>query len=529
MKKTPRKSGKSSKTSSPLRFEVKLGAPDFAKVAAHALTTVNVLAVYQDNAQKAMAPKGAIPAAVDLIEKLRKTEAYTAKAGTISFLRFAVNGGTESLLLVGGGKPAGSEEEKFRQAGGQAWARILAEKCDLVRVNVSSFVDVSGLKTEHSPVRLVRAFAEGMALAAYDYRGLKTDAAAKKPLPSVKVEFYTKDTKLKNELQSEVAEVAATAIAVALTRDWSNLPSNIGTPTYYADQASQLARQFGLKVRILTEKDCVREKMGLFLGVGQGSKQEVRLVVVEYVPAKAKKKLCLVGKGVTFDSGGISIKPGLRMEDMKHDMTGAATVLGATVLASLWGSAHHVIAVMAFAENMPDGGAINPGNVLTSRSGKTVEVLNTDAEGRLILGDALDFAQDMKPDAIVDVATLTGAVSVALGKYACAILGNDEEFIQQVQGSGSTHSERIWELPLWDDYFDDMRSDVADMRNVANDANGGTIRGAIFLKQFIRPGQAWAHLDIASTAYGLTHLPYLPKKGASGLYVRTLAQLAMDL
>jgi leucyl aminopeptidase len=189
---------------------------------------------------------------------------------------------------------------------------------------------------------------------------------------------------------------------------------------------------------------------------------------------------------------------------------------------------NRIIAVMAFTENMPDGNAIQPGNVLTSRAGKTVEVINTDAEGRLILADVLDYAQDFKPDAIIDVATLTGAVAIALGKFCCGILGNDEELIQSVRRAGEVNGERIWELPLYDEYFDDLRSDYADMRNSANDSYGGTIRGAAFLKQFIKKGMRWAHLDIAATANGVTHLSYIPKRGASGIYVRTLAQFAAD-
>ena len=348
----------------------------------------------------------------------------------------------------------------------------------------------------------------------------------------------TREKSLKAQLDTELSQVQATGEAVRVTRDWSNEPSNIGTPSYYAGEAKRLAQQFGLKCRILSEQEAKREKMGLFLGVGQGSVQENRLVVVEYSPKNLKKSpkengkngktIALVGKGVTFDSGGISIKPSAKMEDMKHDMTGAATVMGAILLASQWKVPNRVIAVMAFVENMPDGEAIQPGNILTARNGKTVEVINTDAEGRLVLADALDFAQDFKPDAVIDVATLTGAVSVALGKYCCGILGNDEELIGAIQRAGEAHGERIWQLPLFDEYFDDLKSDYADMKNSANDSNGGTIRGAMFLKQFIRKKTLWAHLDIASTAYNLGHSSYLPKKGASGAYVRTLARFVAD-
>jgi leucyl aminopeptidase len=252
---------------------------------------------------------------------------------------------------------------------------------------------------------------------------------------------------------------------------------------------------------------------------------------LEYIPtakSENQKTIAFVGKGVTFDSGGISIKPSMRMEEMKHDMTGAATLMGVTLLAAKMKVPNRIVTILAFTENMPDGSAIQPGNVITSRAGKTVEIINTDAEGRLILADVLDYAHEFKPDVIIDAATLTGAVSIALGKYCCGILGNDEGLIGAIRRCGNDTGERIWELPLFDDYFEDMRSETADMRNSCNDSYGGTIRGAIFLKQFIKKGQKWAHLDIAATAWGLTHLSYMPKRTASGLYVRTLARFAAE-
>jgi leucyl aminopeptidase len=254
---------------------------------------------------------------------------------------------------------------------------------------------------------------------------------------------------------------------------------------------------------------------------------------MEYRPkgvgrSKKSKTIALVGKGITFDSGGISIKPALRMEEMKHDMTGAATLMGALMLASMWKSPNRIVGIFAFTENMPDGTAIQPGNVITSRAGKTVEIINTDAEGRLILADVLDYAQEFKPDVILDSATLTGAVSVALGKHCCAILGTDDSVIEEVRSAGMKHGERIWQLPLYDEYFEDLKSDVADMKNSANDGLGGTIRGAIFLKQFIKKNTPWVHLDIAATAYNMSHLSYCPKRGGSGKYVRAVAQFCMD-
>lgn len=486
----------------------------------------DVIAVYQDGGKKAVPPHGSYGA---VVTRLRKADTFSGKHGSTQFVRFGGKGAAESCCLIGFGAPADMSEEKARQAGGHVWSKLCAEKAKSAAILVDSFFDTKGLSKDLAHVGLVRAFAEGMVLGAYQFKKHKSKSDDKYNGPA-KLTFVTKDKSLKQHLDGELKEVVAVAEAVQLTRDWSNEPSNYGTPEFYAEEAKRLAKQYGLKCTVLTEKEAEQEKMGLFLGVGRGAEREGRIVVMEYAPKGVEdaKTICLVGKGITFDSGGISIKPSAKMEDMKHDMTGAATVMGATILASMWGVHNRIVAIMAFTENMPDGTAIQPGNVLVSRSGKTVEVINTDAEGRLILADVLDYAHQFNPDAIVDVATLTGAVSVALGKYCCAVLGNDEQLVESVRRAGDVNGERIWELPLWDDYFDDLKSDTADMKNSANDANGGTIRGAIFLKQFIKKGTAWAHLDIAAVAYGVTHLPYMPKKGASGAYVRTLAQLAAD-
>ncbi len=323
------------------------------------------------------------------------------------------------------------------------------------------------------------------------------------------------------------------ANAVNVTRHWSNEPSNFGTPVFYAEEATRLAKEVGLKIRVLDEKECAKENMRLFLGVGQGSERESRVVILEHVPrrkgTKRPRKIALVGKGVTFDSGGISIKPSSFMENMKHDMTGAASVMGAMLLAARWEVSQHVIGLMAFTENMPDGHAIQPGNILTARNGKTVEIINTDAEGRLVLADALDYVQELKPDVVIDLATLTGAVGVALGKICSGLMGNDDGLIESLRKAGDRAGEKLWQLPLFDEYLEDIKSEVADLKNSVNDSSGGTIRGAMFLKQFIRKGVAWAHLDIAGVAYNVSHLPYFPKRGASGSMVRTLGQyLAND-
>ncbi|MBC7691882.1 MAG: leucyl aminopeptidase [Methylotenera sp.] len=509
----------------------------------------DLLVIYQDAGKKIIAPQGHY---APLVERFKKGEAFSARSGSIQYVRFGAVGKAENVMLVGFGQASELTEEKARLAGAHAWAKLSFEKARSVSIDVDSMLEARGLKAENAPaglVRVIRAFTEGLLMSAYKVdkktqapvlsKAGKGKVSTKSKSPAhdyfgpERLIFVTQDKDVKKELDHELTQVTSMAEAINVARDWSNEPSNIGTPEFYAAEAVRLAREHGIKCTILDEKAAAREKMGLFLGVGAGSEREGRIVVLDYTPKSAKgaplsKTIALVGKGVTFDSGGISIKPSMRMEDMKHDMTGASTIMGAILLAAKWKVPNRVVAILAFTENMPDGLAIQPGNVLVSRAGKTVEIINTDAEGRLVLADVLDYAHGFSPDAIIDAATLTGAVTVALGKHCCAVLGNDESLIQNLQRAGEMNFERIWELPLFDEYFDDLKSDYADMKNSANDGYGGTIRGAIFLKQFIKPGVAWAHLDIAGTAYGMGHLAYYPKKGASGAYVRTLAQFAAD-
>ncbi|MCM2277722.1 MAG: leucyl aminopeptidase [Oligoflexia bacterium] len=490
---------------------------------------VDVIAVFQDSGKKPIPPRSVYSGAV---ERLRRGDAFVARHGSTQFVRFGGKGSAESCLLVGFGAAAELTEEKVRSAGGNAWSRLVAEKCKTATIHIDTLFAAKGLPREPGHARLARAFAEGLVLGAYQF--LKHKSSAKSGddgyAGPAKISFLTQEKALKKQLDTELGQVMDIAECVQVTRDWSNEPSNHGTPEFYAAEARKLAKQHGLKITVLTEADAAREKMGLYLGVGQGAEREGRIVVLEYTPKGVKnpKTIAFVGKGITFDSGGISIKPSARMEEMKHDMTGAATVMGATMLAARWGAPNRIVAIMAFTENMPDGKAIQPGNVITARSGKTVEVINTDAEGRLILADVLDYAQDFKPDAVLDVATLTGAVSIALGKQAAGILGNDDQLVESIRRAGEVNGERLWQLPMWDEYFEDLKSDTADMKNSANDGYGGTIRGAMFLKQFIRKGTQWAHVDIAATAWAVGHLSYIPKRGASGLFVRTLAQFATD-
>jgi leucyl aminopeptidase len=313
------------------------------------------------------------------------------------------------------------------------------------------------------------------------------------------------------------------ADAVSLARDLINGPSNIVTPTYLANQARALARQFRLKVHVMPFARLKRLGFGGIVGVAQGSNHPAQFIVLDYRPSKPRATFALCGKGITFDSGGISIKPSAKMEQMKYDMSGAAAVLGTLKAAATLKLPHRIIGIIAATENLPSGTAQKPGDVLKTLSGKTVEVLNTDAEGRLVLADCLHYAKRFKPDACIDLATLTGACVVALGGEAIGLMTKDEKLAARISQAGKTTYERVWRLPLWDEYGPAMKSDIADLRNVTNTGEGGTITAGKFLEEFAG-GMPWAHLDIAGTAWTERDKPYIPK-GAVGIGVRLLLSL----
>ena len=312
-----------------------------------------------------------------------------------------------------------------------------------------------------------------------------------------------------------------------VARGLDNEPGNALTTTVFADRLAEIAGGDGLTVRILDEKELTTLGMGMLLGVGQGSHNPPRMVVIRHEPSGAAKSpvLGLVGKGVTFDTGGISIKPAENMERMKDDMAGGAAVASAMRAIAELKAPIRVVAVIPIAENMPGGHAIRPGDVLKSASGKTVEVLNTDAEGRLILGDALWYAQQLGATHLVDIATLTGAISVALGRVASGLFGTPPEFVELVRRIAERAGDRCWTMPLFEEYKDQLRSDIADMVNTGGRL-GGAITAALFLREFTG-GLPWAHLDIAGTAWADDARPFMPK-GPTGVGVRTLIELAFS-
>ncbi|MBB4892782.1 leucyl aminopeptidase [Streptomyces olivoverticillatus] len=325
--------------------------------------------------------------------------------------------------------------------------------------------------------------------------------------------------------KAAVERAAAVATEVNRARDLINMPSNDLNPKTFAAEAQAAAKEFGLKVEVLDEKALLKGGYGGLMGVGQGSANPPRLVRIAYTHAKAAKTLALVGKGITYDSGGISLKPAGHNETMKCDMSGAAAVFAAVVAAAKLGLEVNVTGWLALAENMPSGTATRPGDVLTMYSGKTVEVLNTDAEGRLVLADALTRASEENPDAIVDVATLTGAMVLALGNRTFGVMSNDDAFRTALYEIAGEVGEQAWPMPLPAELRKSMDSPVADMANMGERPGGGLVAG-LFLKEFVGEGITWAHLDIAGPAFHES-APYgYTPKGGTGSAVRTLVGLA---
>jgi leucyl aminopeptidase len=312
-------------------------------------------------------------------------------------------------------------------------------------------------------------------------------------------------------------EARAISEAVRIVREMGNAPGNLMTPTRIGERAQEVAKEIGVKCTVYGKKDIERMRMGGLLAVNKGSAEEPRFIVLEYAPKRAKQHVALVGKGITFDSGGISIKPAEKMEEMKFDMCGAAAVVGTVYAAAKLGLPVKVTGIIASTENLPSGSAYKPGDIITMMSGKTVEIVNTDAEGRMILGDALHYASQLKPDHILDYATLTGACVVALGSEAAGLFTPNDELAQKLIESGERVGERLWRLPEWDEYKDLIRSEWADMKN-SGGRWGGATTAALFLKEFV-DCPSWAHLDIAGTAYA-EHENAREARGATGAGVR---------
>ncbi|UTA49005.1 leucyl aminopeptidase [Simiduia sp. 21SJ11W-1] len=457
----------------------------------------------------------AVDAACDkALSALLKRKDITGKCGQTLLLP-TVNGiAAERLLLVGLGKAQEVNDATLRKA-----AAKMAEALKALNIK-SAAVAFDGLDAP-APANQARIVAESIGWATYLYHTTK----GKKPeAPTLAgVELLAADKKDKTAKDRGLAIGAAIAAGSNVTRELGNLPANVCTPTYLAEQAKAWAKgNSQLKTTVLERKDMEKLGMGSLLSVAAGSDQPPKLIVMEYSNGKAgAKPVVLVGKGVTFDTGGISLKPGEGMDEMKYDMCGAASVFGAMHTALELNLKINLVCIVPATENMPNGHATKPGDVVTSMSGQTIEILNTDAEGRLILCDALTYAERFKPKAVVDVATLTGACVIALGHHATAVYANKQELADKLLEAGQAAADKAWQMPLWDEYQSQLDSNFADMANIGG-RPGGSVTAACFLSRFTK-SYPWAHLDIAGTAWKSG-----AAKGATGRPVPLLAQFLMD-
>jgi leucyl aminopeptidase len=451
------------------------------------------------------------------IARLIRRGDLVAKVGTTLILYPEGKIAPERIILAGFGKRSELTADRVRLAAGKAAsAARSAGSRDLL-------IPVEGIGLD--PEQLGQAVTEGVVLGLYRFLTYKTrdEGSGRKELVSCMIVAETASLVARLQKGSRSGQVIAEA--AAMTRDMVSTPSADMTPSVIAGIAKGLARSHRLKVRVLERADMQRLGMGALLGVASGSVQPPKFIVVEYRGGGKQPWIALVGKTITFDSGGISIKPPENMDKMKDDMSGGAAVLGAIRNAASLRLPLNVVALLPATENMPSGSAYKPGDVLRTLSGQTIEILNTDAEGRLILSDALTYACRYEPAVIVNIATLTGACRVALGQEASGMLGNDDTLKRMIREAGEQTGERVWELPLWEGYHDLIKSDIADMKNTGG-RDGGVITAACLLSKFVQD-RPWVHLDIAGTAWTEKDRPYTPK-GATGIGCRLLTQFLRD-
>jgi len=415
------------------------------------------------------------------------------------------------IILVGLGDKDKLTNDKLRALGARISYQLNNENVTEVSLDADSFnleVPTKG-----------QSFSEGLILGTYKFLDYKSKKEKKKNLE--KINFYGgANTK-------SIDKGKSIGYAVHYSRDLGNHPANVLTPEYMADMAVELSNKCKLMTsKIIDVKDFVKMGFGSFYSVAKASVLPAKMILVEYKGGnKSDKPLALVGKGLTFDTGGISLKPPTKMDEMKFDMCGSGTVLGVMNAVVQLKPKINIIFAIGATENMPGGNATRPGDIVTAYNGKTIEVLNTDAEGRLVLADVLSYVADKyKPEAMIDFATLTGAVLIALGDRSSGIMGNDEKLLNQVKASSDTTGERVWELPLWDEYSKDIKSNIADIKNLGRGRLAGTISAGAFLKEFVSD-IPWVHIDIAGTAWGPKEPAYMPKNGATGVAVRLIYDL----
>jgi leucyl aminopeptidase len=450
-----------------------------------------------------------------LIESLDKQDDFKGKVGQTLMLHQVTQLDCQRLLLVGFGDPEKLTPKSYITAI-QAMAKTLENS------GATQALDTTHLATPKNETARWSLYQNSLILqrSFYDYaHESRGEHKAKDPKLS-QVAFMSEDS---DAHKQAITQGQATALGMALTQDLANMPSNFCTPAYLAQTAIDLGKQAGFEVKVLEREQMIEMGMGSFMAVAQGSETPPKMISLKYQGASADQPaIALVGKGVTFDTGGISLKPGAAMDEMKYDMGGAATVLGVFKALAELKPEINVVGVIPSTENMPSGKAIKPGDVVTSLSGQTIEILNTDAEGRLILCDALTYTQQtFKPGLVIDIATLTGACIIALGNHVSGLLGNDQQLVDELLKAGQTTYDRFWQLPLGEEWDEQLKSNFADMANIGG-REAGTITAAQFLARFTKDVK-WAHLDIAGTAWQSG-----ANKGASGRPVPALVEFILQ-
>ncbi len=471
---------------------------------------------------------GAVDAALSgRISRLLEAGDFKGMLGQTLVLDTAGTLAAPRVVLVGLGRSEGLDLEGVRQASAAAVRAALERGASTVATIVHG-AGIGGL----DPAQAAEATTLGGLLADYRFDEHKSEPDGEDAAPTRLAELILveRDEGRMAQVQAGAEAGAAIAAGITLARDLSNHPANTATPTYLAEAAAAIAGRHGMRAEAWDRARIIEERMGALASVAAGSAEEPRFIILRHQPAGSEDQapVVLAGKGVTFDSGGISLKGGLKMGAMKMDMSGASAVLGAMEVVGRLQLPLHVVALVGATENLPGGRATKPGDVVRARNGTSIEILNTDAEGRMVLADALSYAQDLKPAAVVDLATLTGAILITLGKGAAGLFPNDDALADALLAAGERAGERLWRLPMWDEPYAKMiESEVADIKNTldAQPALAGSIFGAKFLQRFT--DYPWAHLDIAGMAWGDGEKPY-QSKGATGYGVNLLVAWLRD-
>lgn len=477
---------------------------------------------------------------VDMAVELLEEENFKGRSQQFASLPCSklLSGGAKRIIFAGlGDEPTPQNLRKgaanlyrklIKQKEGSSYSFILRSKKSLANAKKKKSAAKKS-DTTHSESDLLSAFIEGWVLGSYTFEKYKTLAGKKKPVKK----SSALDLKLcglsmnAKDFGAAVKKGQSIGNSTNLARTLVAEPAHFMTPSRLAEEAKKIAKEEGLTCTIMTEAQIKKAGMGALLGVAKGADEPPRFIVLKYENPKAKKQIAIVGKGITFDSGGLSLKTPAGMERMKYDMSGAAAVIGTMKAIGKLKPKVSVLGVVAATENMPSGHAMHPGDVITAMNGKTIEVNNTDAEGRLVLADALSYASNENVDEIIDLATLTGAIVHALGRVAAGAMGTGDSMIEDLSAAADAAGEKIWRLPLYDEFKPKLKSDIADLKNAGSRGEAGSCCAAMFLKEFVKPGIPWVHMDIAGVAWSDKESGEI-NKGGTGFGVRTLTHYLLS-